>query len=90
MELSEFFFKNPKAAIAFSGGADSAYLLYAAKKYGADVKPYYIKTAFGASFEYEDAKALCKFLGILLIKSSSCLYNMLIRISCAIYDLFCS
>lgn len=66
MELSEFFFKNPKAAIAFSGGADSAYLLYAAKKYGADVKPYYIKTAFGASFEYEDAKALCEFLGVSL------------------------
>lgn len=66
MELSEFFFKNPKAALGFSGGADSAYLLYAAKKYGADIKPYYVKTAFQPRFELEDAKALCKFLGVSL------------------------
>ena len=28
MELSDFFAQHPKAALAFSGGADSAFLLY--------------------------------------------------------------
>ena len=37
MNLSEFFRENTKAAVAFSGGVDSAYLLYAAKAAGADV-----------------------------------------------------
>ena len=39
MTLQEFFTANPKAAIAFSGGVDSAYLLYAAKKYGGSIGP---------------------------------------------------
>ena len=37
MNLQEFFKENPKVALAFSGGVDSSYLLYAAMKYGADV-----------------------------------------------------
>ena len=37
MTLTEFFKENKKAAIAFSGGVDSAYLLCAALKSGADV-----------------------------------------------------
>lgn len=41
MKLEDFFINNPKAAIAFSGGVDSAYLLYAAKTYGKEVKAYY-------------------------------------------------
>lgn len=32
MTLSEFFEQHPKAALGFSGGVDSAYLLYAAKE----------------------------------------------------------
>ena len=40
MELKEFFATYPKVALGFSGGVDSSYLLYAAKKYGADIKPY--------------------------------------------------
>ena len=64
MELQEFFEQNPKAARGFSGGVDSAYLLYAAKKYGADVKPYYIKTAFQPRFEYADVRMLCDKLGV--------------------------
>ena len=43
MNLQEFFKENPKVALAFSGGVDSSYLLYAAMKYGADVKAYYVK-----------------------------------------------
>lgn len=36
MDLKEFFRQHPKAAIAFSGGVDSSYLLYAALQCGAD------------------------------------------------------
>lgn len=64
MNLKDFFEKNPKAALGFSGGVDSAYLLYAAKKYGADIQPYYIKTAFQPRFEYEDAMALAGKIGV--------------------------
>lgn len=63
MELPEFFALHPKAALAFSGGVDSAYLLYAALKCGADVRPYYVKSQFQPQFEYEDAKRLCRDLG---------------------------
>ena len=38
MNLSEFFTENPQAAIAFSGGVDSAYLLYAALQCRAEVR----------------------------------------------------
>lgn len=58
MNLQEFFVENNKVAVAFSGGVDSSYLLYAAKRYGADVKAYYVKSAFQPQFEYEDAMKL--------------------------------
>lgn len=58
MNLKEFFVENKKVAVAFSGGVDSSYLLYAAKKYGADVRAYYVKSAFQPLFEYEDAMKL--------------------------------
>ena len=58
MDLSAFFRENPKAALAFSGGADSAYLLYAAVQNGADLRPYYVKSAFQPQFELEDARQL--------------------------------
>ena len=61
--LKQFFEENPKLALAFSGGVDSAYLLYAAKTFGADVKAYYVKTPFQPDFEYEDALRLAKELG---------------------------
>lgn len=64
MELKEFFTKYPKAALGFSGGVDSAFLLYAAKKYGADICPYYVKTVFQPRFEYEDALKFCNMIGI--------------------------
>ena len=63
MELQEFFRQNPRAALGFSGGVDSSYLLYAARQYGAEVQPYYIKTAFQPEFEFEDAKRLCREIG---------------------------
>ena len=44
MDLSQFFRQCPKAALGFSGGVDSAYLLYAAVENGAQVQPYFVKT----------------------------------------------
>lgn len=64
MELNEFFAMHPKAALGFSGGVDSSYLLYAALQCGADVRPYYIKTAFQPEFEFADAQRLCRQLGV--------------------------
>ena len=55
MELKHFFEAHPEVAIAFSGGVDSAYLLYTAMQYGRRVKAYYVKTAFQPKFELEDA-----------------------------------
>ena len=58
MNLQEFFTLHPKVAIAFSGGVDSTYLLYAAQSYGAEVRAYYVKSEFQPEFEYEDAMRL--------------------------------
>lgn len=63
MTLQEFFTEHPKAALGFSGGVDSSYLLYAGIKAGADIRPYFIKTAFQPEFELADAKRLCAQLG---------------------------
>ena len=64
MNLTQFWKENAKAAIAFSGGVDSAYLLYSAVQSGAEVKAYYAKTAFQPAFELEDAKKLANQLGV--------------------------
>ena len=63
MDLRDFFKENPKAAVAFSGGVDSSYLLYAALKCGADVTAYYVKSQFQPAFEFEDAKRLAQSIG---------------------------
>ena len=63
MTLQEFFRQHPKSALGFSGGVDSSYLLYAGISAGAEVRPYFIKTAFQPAFELEDAKRLCAQLG---------------------------
>lgn len=67
MTLETFFQENRKVALGFSGGVDSSYLLYAGKKYGADIRAYFIKTAFQPAFEYEDAKKMASALGAELI-----------------------
>ena len=63
MTLTEFFDKNPRCALAFSGGADSAYLFYAAVKSGADVRAYYLSGPFQPAFEKADALRLADQLG---------------------------
>ena len=62
MTLDKFFSENKKVALAFSGGVDSSYLMYAAKAANCDIHAYYVKAAFQPMFEFEDAKKLAKEL----------------------------
>ena len=71
MNLQEFFKENPKVALAFSGGVDSSYLLYAAMKYGADVKAYYVKALFQPQFEMDDAMPPLVTFGQEMLTSSA-------------------
>lgn len=52
-----------KCAVAFSGGVDSAYLLFALMRCGADAKAYLARTAFTPSFEISDAVAFAEETG---------------------------
>lgn len=63
MELTAFFQTHAKLALAFSGGVDSSYLLYAARECGADLRAYYVRSAFQPRFELEDARRLAAQLG---------------------------
>ena len=63
MTLHDFFQQNPRLALAFSGGVDSAYLLSAAMACGCDVCAYYVKSEFQPRFELEDARKLAEQLG---------------------------
>ena len=63
MTLEQFFHQVPRAALAFSGGTDSAFLLWAAGHYGCEVRAYYLKTAFQPAFELADARRLAQELG---------------------------
>ncbi len=65
--LEGFFKENPRAALALSGGVDSAFLLWAGLQAGAEVRPYFVKTPFQPRFELEDARRLCKQLDVDLI-----------------------
>ncbi len=60
--LREFFAEHSTIALAFSGGTDSSYLLYAAKACGANVHAYYVSTPFQPQFELDDAKLLAESL----------------------------
>ena len=71
MDLKEFFEKYPEVAIAFSGGVDSSYLLYAAKQYAKRCTAYYVKSDFQPEFEYRDAKRLAEEL-----KADMCVINV--------------
>ena len=63
MILSDFFKSIPSAALAFSGGVESAYLLYAAMQCGARMRAYYVNTVFQPQFELDDARHLARELG---------------------------
>ncbi|MDD3429801.1 MAG: ATP-dependent sacrificial sulfur transferase LarE [Oscillospiraceae bacterium] len=64
MELQTFFHAQKKIGLAFSGGTDSAYLLYAAKQAGCTIQAYFIKTVFQPAFELADAKRLATALNV--------------------------
>lgn len=64
MTLQAFFQAHPRAALAFSGGVDSAYLLWAGKQWGCDLTAYYVRTAFQPEFEYRDARRLAEEVGV--------------------------
>ena len=49
MTLQEFFHNNPRAALAFSGGADSAYLLWAAREWAPGRPGLFRRRGFGLS-----------------------------------------
>lgn len=63
MDLKTFFEENNKVAVAYSGGVDSAYVLYAALEAGVDVTAYYVKSSFQPRYEFEDAMEMAKELG---------------------------
>ena len=64
VSLEDFFKQYPYVALGFSGGVDSAFLLWAAKNYGAKVGAYYVSTAFQPAFEQEDAMRLAAQIGL--------------------------
>jgi len=67
MTLETFFRENPRAAMGFSGGVDSAYLLWAAHEVGAEVLPVFVRTVFQPAFELADAQRLAAQLGVELL-----------------------
>lgn len=78
--LQAFFAANPRPALAFSGGCDSAYLLYAAVACGASVAAYYVRSQFQPAFELADAEGLADVLGVKLrVLDADVLSNEIIR-----------
>ncbi len=63
MDLRDFFRDHPKAALAFSGGVDSSWLLYAGLQWAEDLGVYYVKSVFQPEFERQDALRLAEELG---------------------------
>lgn len=64
MTLKNFFLQYPRVSIAFSGGVDSAYLLYMAKQYAKEVQAYYVKSEFQPQFELDDALRLAEKINV--------------------------
>ncbi len=64
MELQDFFKEHDRVAIAFSGGTDSAYLLYAARRHAKACRAYFVKSDFQPQFELDDARRLAGELDV--------------------------
>ena len=62
--FKEFFTVHNKIAFGIFWWCHCIILLYTAIKYGADIKPYFIKTAFQPEFELEDAMKLASQLDV--------------------------
>ena len=64
MELREYFENNPCMTVGLSGGADSAFLLWAASRYAEDVSPCFASTPFGYRDDLAFAQKVCEILGL--------------------------
>lgn len=64
MTLSEFFSAHPAAAVAFSGGVDSALLLSEARRCARRAAAYFVRTPFQPAFELADARATARLLEV--------------------------
>ena len=62
--LEMYLLREPRLAVAFSGGCDSSLLLAAAKLAGCEVRAYLVKTAFQPDFELDDARRVAEALGV--------------------------
>lgn len=62
--LEMYLLREPKLAVAFSGGCDSSLLLAAAKLAGCEVHAYLVKAAFQPAFELADARAVADALDV--------------------------
>ena len=63
MTIQEFFVQHPAAAVAFSGGVDSAWLLHEAVRYAGRTAAYFVCTPFQPDFELLDARDTARRLG---------------------------
>ena len=63
MTLQEFFAQHLEAAVAFSGGVDSAWLLHEAARYARRCTAYFVNTPFQPAFELADAQATARQIG---------------------------
>lgn len=61
--LESFFSDAGRVALAFSGGADSSFLLYSAVSAGADVIPYFVSTEFCRKGDRAHAEEVSKSIG---------------------------
>lgn len=61
--LRGYLASRERVAIAFSGGTDSSYLLYALRECGADFVAYTVRSAFQTAEETDDALRLAESLG---------------------------
>lgn len=64
MDLREFWRLHPAAAVAFSGGVDSAAALASGVEAGARVMAFFVKSEFQPGFELADAKRVAETLGV--------------------------
>ena len=60
MTIQEFFQNNPVAAVAFSGGVDSAWLLHEAAAYAERTAAYFVHTPFQPAWEIRQKGAPAK------------------------------
>ena len=61
--LRDFLLQHKKAALAFSGGTDSSYLLWKMTQCGTDVTAYYVHSPFQPAFELKDARNVAAYAG---------------------------